>query len=151
MRLEERIDPFLEKVNVDALIVNWFPSLAESVRNIIVNRIGENKKYIKESWHESPDLRFSQVLVNDGYIPNMPGMWYYEEEYETLIEQGHKAADVIFWGQNFDKNMKRLPKTKWRPISSMTTDHIQAVLDGKFTKSSTYLKAFNDELTRRKK
>lgn len=150
MRLTERIDPFLEKVDLEKLLQKWFPTWEQTTINEILNELGERKKLITAFWKSNPDLRFGQMLVNMNILPNVPGMWYYDEEDEILINQGHDAAEVLFWGQNFDKDMNRLPKTIWRPISEMTSDHIQAVLDGEFTKHEVYLKAFNEELTRRK-
>lgn len=149
MRLTERIDPFLEKVDMDALILKWFPHWESSMINAVVNQFSMRRGELRIVWKENYDLRFSQLLVNNSLLPNTPGMWYYDEEPEILIEQGHDPAEVIFWGQNFDKDMKRLPKTVWRPINTMTSGHIQAVLDGEFTKNPLYLKTFTDELRSR--
>jgi hypothetical protein len=150
MRLTERILPFLEKVNIDALLLKWFPNWEQNARNTVANEYAKRKGEVQIFWEDQPDLRFSQTLVNIGLLPNSPGLWYYDEEEEILIEQGHDAAEVIFWGQNFDKDMNRLPKTVWRPIANMTSEHIQAVLSGEYTKNELYLKTFNEELTRRK-
>ena len=34
----------------------------------------------------------------------------------------------LLWGRNYDKNMKRLPKTEFVPIKDLNTDHIWAIL-----------------------
>ena len=34
----------------------------------------------------------------------------------------------LLWGVNYDKNMKRLPKTEFVPIKDLNTDHIWAIL-----------------------
>ncbi len=34
----------------------------------------------------------------------------------------------LLWGINYDKNMKRLPKTQFVPIKDLNTDHIWAIL-----------------------
>jgi len=150
MRLKKRIDPFLEKIDLEKLLKRWFPNWEPSTLNVVVNEFGIRKEELTTFWKNEYDLRFSQLLINYNLIPNVPGFWYMDEEDEILIAQGHTPADVMYWGRNFDKNMVRLERTEWILIKDMTTDHIQAVLDGKYTKHTVYLKAFNDELAKRK-
>lgn len=35
---------------------------------------------------------------------------------------------ALYWGQMFDKQMKRLPKTVWRPIKDLNIGHIKAII-----------------------
>lgn len=150
MRITERIDPFLKEVDIDKLLSKWFPEMEEDKKRNIKTEIFKNIHSIRTFWYDNPDLRFSQVLISSNLIPNYPGTWFYYEEDEILIDQGHEPRDVLFWGRNYNKEMERLPRTEWILIKDMSTDHIQAVLDGKFTRHPSYLKAFNDELERRK-
>jgi len=61
---------------------------------------------------------------------NEPGGWYYKEEQSFLLHVLKVAPEkVLLWGQNYDKDMKRLKKTKYRPIEDMSTEHIRAILD----------------------
>jgi hypothetical protein len=46
--------------------------------------------------------------------------------------------------------MNQLPQTDYRQIKDLNTDHIQAILDGNWTKHPLYLKAFNNVLNQRK-
>ena len=58
----------------------------------------------------------------------------------------------LTWGSNYDKDMNELPKTIWNPIKDMTTDHIQAILDGGWVKNNTfYEELFKEELKFRNK
>lgn len=51
------------------------------------------------------------------------------------------------WGVNFDKDMIKLPKTIWKPIKDLKTDHIQAILDGGFVSGNKFYKElFQEEL-----
>ena len=51
------------------------------------------------------------------------------------------------WGRNYDKNMVALPQTEWVPIMDMTSDHIQAILDGGWVKNNPfYEELFKEEL-----
>lgn len=92
MRSEERIDVFLNEVNLGKLLKRWIPR--RKIREKVLNNITENYKEIKTYWHENPDLRFSQVLVNTGNMPNIPGMWYYEECSDILREQKNNMRKI---------------------------------------------------------
>ena len=59
--------------------------------------------------------------------------------------------EYLYWGQNFDKDMNPLPKTIWRPIRDLNTDHIEAIILGNYCKNLTYLSVFVNELEYRKK
>ena len=53
----------------------------------------------------------------------------------------------LTWGNNYDKDMNRLPETVWNPIMDMTSDHIQAILDGGWAKNNSfYEELFKEEL-----
>jgi len=151
MRLQARIKPFLEKVDWEKMVKMWFPKGKKEARENILSNIKNSLVKIEKSWNENPDWRISQVLVNNGIMPNILGMWYYMEEDDILIDLGHEAREVIFWGVNFTKEMERLPETKWTLIKDLESDHIQAILDGGYTKNPLYLETFEAELKRREK
>jgi len=53
----------------------------------------------------------------------------------------------LCWGRNFDKDMNRLPKTEWVTIENMSTDHIQAIVDGGWVDNNPYYNSiFKEEL-----
>jgi hypothetical protein len=53
----------------------------------------------------------------------------------------------LTWGNSYDKDMNRLPETIYNPIKDMTSDHIQAILDGGWAKNNTfYEELFKEEL-----
>ena len=57
----------------------------------------------------------------------------------------------LTWGNNYDKDMNRLPKTVYNPIMDMSTEHIQSILDGGWVKNNSfYEKLFKQELKFRK-
>lgn len=151
MRNIKRIDRFLELVDNENLLTNiWKLPLDNGDLRAVLSLITVKRSEIKDFWMDNPDLRYSQVLINMGIIPNYSGFWYYTEESEILEEQGVDLAKIMLWGVNFDKNMNQLPETDYRFICDLKTDHIQAILDGKWTKHPKYLEAFNNELNRRK-
>ena len=156
MRAPERIDKFLSIVDKRHLLLNIWKICNEDSRDNIINfhsiltLIEINKVKIHDYWHENPDLRYSQVLVNLGIIPNYPGFWYYVEESDILRDQGFPISECLVWGVNYDKDMNKLPKTIYKYINELETDHMHAILDGSWTGNPEYLEAFKYELNRRK-
>lgn len=147
MRLKERIPNFIEKVNIENLLLNiWkLPVSKETIESI-----KKDLPRIQQLWTEYPDGRFSQTLVNNDYIPNYQGFWYYTEESEILKKQGVDASEYLFWGQNYDKKGERLPETRYRLIKELDTDHIKTILnEGHTEEGSEYRKALTKELEKR--
>jgi len=151
MRNIKRIDRFLELVDNENLLTNiWRLPLKDDSLRAVLSLIAVKNKEITEFWKDNPDLRYSQVLIGMGIIPNYSGFWYFNEEDDILEQQGIDPATIMVWGVNFDKDMNQLPNTDYRFICDLETDHIQAILDGNWTRHPDYLKAFNNELNRRK-
>jgi hypothetical protein len=153
MRPRKRIDVYINLLTEEVLhrlFIHWFNTNFEEAEHSIL----KNKRKIKKFWHADHDLRLSQVLINMGFIENYPGIWYYEEDNEALISAGCEPREVLFWGQCYDKDMKRLPETNWILIKDMTTDHIRAVIsymeERNRVLSPLYQQAFENELNLRK-
>jgi hypothetical protein len=67
----------------------------------------------------------------------------------SIIDDGsHELRrQYLTWGSNYDKDMNRLPETIYNPIKDMTSDHIQAILDGGWAKNNPfYEELFKEEL-----
>ena len=147
MRPKEKILIFLEFIKERKWNVfrNIFRFDAEIV-DTAIDRFYEKEQEIKDFWLKNPDLRFSQILVNLGIIPNIPGSWYYIEEDEILEKLEIPTREYLLWGQNYDKNINLLPETIYKPIKDLSIEHIQAILDGDFAKTEKYIKCFKEEL-----
>ena len=126
----ERITPFLEKVKIKKVIDDVWKLPVDS--SYVKHLFDKNVDVIKEFWLENPFLRFSQVLVNLGILPNIPGIWYYMEDSDILTALGYNPEDILLWGINYDKDMKLLPKTIYKPISELNSDHLRAIINGGF-------------------
>ena len=64
----------------------------------------------------------------------------------------YKLRHLLKWGRNYDKDMNKLPETEYIFIADMDTNHIHAIIDGKWvTKYNFYYYIFKDELKLRKK
>lgn len=58
----------------------------------------------------------------------------------------------LVWGKNYDKDMNRLPETEWVTIQDMTSDHIEAIIDGGYAANNKFYEdVFKEELKFRKK
>lgn len=110
---------------------------------------------VKKLWIKNPDLRLTQALINVGVMPNFPGFYYYIEDEQLMIDTGLlEARDILFWGQNYDKDNNRLDETNYILIRDINDGHLQAILDDVFKDPKThihpYYKFLTDELKIRK-
>ncbi len=145
MRPIERIPIFIKLIDWKDLLVNIFRLYKKDQKELdkVLNYINDNIDEITDFWKECQDLRISQVLVSMNIIPNSSGMWYYMEEDDILLQQGNNLADILLWG-TFGKSGK--DPFKRIPISSMTTDHIQACLDNVPNIHPKYIQTMKKEL-----
>jgi len=60
-----------------------------------------------------------------------------------------ECTQYLMWGQNYDKDMNKLPETIFKPICELTTDHIEAIINGNYCSNEMYLYVFNYELNKR--
>lgn len=160
MRPQKRISVIKELLNTDENKEKILASLlGDDIKEIDISATVEDWNvqydYLFKDWTDNPDMRIAQMLVTCNIIPNIPGFWYYKEDYKVLVDAGlAEARDILHWGQNYDKDMNRLPKTLWKPIKDLGTAHITAILgDIKAGKMKNirpgYIEAFELELERR--
>lgn len=152
MRAIERIDPFLDFITNRVMVILekiWKLNASEeemiSFHDYIIAHIEDIRNY----WKLNPDLRFSQVMISMGIIPDIPGMWFYVEEDEILNKLGIPAREYLLWGQYYDKDMEKLETPKRVLIKDMDTDHIRSILIGEWTRNPDYVKCFTEELALR--
>jgi len=138
MRTEKRIPEFLKLINMDMFCDTYgIPGISKLSRKTITY------------WKKNPDMRFGQMLINLGLAPDSMRLWADEDDM-ILINQGHPPENVLFWGQNYDKNGDRLPAVNWVLISKMNTDHIKKVLAFMTNRlPARYQTAFSNELQKR--
>ena len=134
MTREERIDLFLEKVDLTRLAEYW--ELDDPLPKL-------SKKTIRY-WKSNPKLRFGEMLVNQGILPDKFNIWC-DHDFEILIDQGNSPREVFTWGQNFDKDMNPLRNTNWIILKDMSVGHIKAILTGRWAVGYT-ARLFKNEL-----
>lgn len=149
MRPPERIDIFLENIDWDFLSERWDIKIDEDLQKKILSE--DNIK----DWKAFPDLRFGQLLINNGIIPDTFNIWYDEDD-EILRKQGVDLREFVFWGLNYDEDENLLPKTKYRLIKNLDTKHIRKILimfertQQLRNKDLIYVTALQEELNIRK-
>ena len=121
---------------------------------ILVNKIQTPDGTILESKHRHDykvykDKNGEEYMVDGGtsYLRRNINIEPYIEL--SIIDNGtHKLRrQYLTWGNNYDKDMKRLPETVYTPIMNMTSEHIQAILDNNYVENNKFYKElFEEEL-----
>ena len=154
MRIPERISIIMEVLKDHDKLVNVLATYKEDFIQYLPNVV-DKLNIIENIWKQFPDYRLSQVLTSQNIIPNVPGMWFYKEDEDVMIESGClEERDIYFWGKNFNKEGKLLTKTEFILIKNMETSHIKSILrdneEGLLRASKKYLEMFNRELNYRR-
>ena len=145
MRPIERIDDFLSKVDWDKLYYERWKINPDDLPRVHKSELDNMVHY----WKKNYDQRVGQVLINLGLIPDSLFAWN-DEEPNILISQGFDPAECYYWGNNYDKDMNRLPKTIYKPIRELSTEHILSIIDGGFIIfNRLYSGIMEEELRRR--
>ena len=144
MRRPERIPIVLANIDWEKFLTIADKKPSDDTLDGIFNALDT----LAEKWGKSPDVRLGQLLVNMGLAPDE---LFNLEEDQWMVDTGQiDAKDIMFWGVNYTKDMVQLPKTEFRLIRDLDTDHIEAILDGGFVrKGGTYEGYFENELERR--
>lgn len=157
MRTKERIPIVINnlknnKEKVLRYVLNkMYSEVSNDLLKEFLNRLDEKWNIFINVYKKSIDLRVTQALVISEILPNYQGMWYYIEDEELMIDCGLcKARDIYFWGTNYDKNGNELPKTKYKLLKDLDTEHIKNILKLNYI-SEKYRKMFNEELEYRGK
>lgn len=157
MRRPERIKIILDALSNDEnkkkVLDFWFPEDegCKVLEDMLLVWSTFRHDDIFEFWHYNPDLRLSQVLIALNIIPNVQGFWFYIEDEMLMIDtEILDATEIMFWGQNYDKDDNKLKSTNWILIKDMAKDHINAVLndvmEGKYVIEERYVDAFTKRL-----
>ena len=150
MRAKERIKIYLDllreraKSPISSLNDKNFVDIMQPTTDLNVDELYDE---LEKVWLENPDWRFTQLCVNTGLIPNLPGMWYYTEDREFMSNLGFPMREITFWG-TYGKNGNG--PLKHLLLKNMTNEHIKAILDTQFQLKPETLKVFSDELELRK-
>lgn len=71
----------------------------------------------------------------------------------VMDDENHETRrETLLWGINYDKEGKWIESgTIWARIKELTTEHIEAILDGNYVTTNPFLEqVFNDELKYRR-
>ena len=127
MRRPERIPIVMENMDFEKFIADL--NLLQKKSDVKKLAAVMDKMALEKYWIENPDERLTQVLVNTGILPNVPGLWYYIEEVDWLIEKKIlKFEEIKFWGRNYDANKNRLPQTQFVVLKELSKSHIRNIM-----------------------
>lgn len=153
MRPIERIDIYCALLKRRADLWDFINIMLESpVKDVLKESLFPILKFehhyntFKTYWKDNPDLRITQVCVNLGIIDNIPGAWYYTEDYELMKSFGFADRDVFLWG-TFGKSGKE--PLKRILLKDMEDSHIEAILNTQNI-SEERKEMFRNELNYRK-
>jgi len=119
-------------------------------KSMVLNNLLDNGTF-ESYWKENCDLRLIQIMISTGLIENLPGIYFYKEGSEHMIELGLIAPkDIMFWGRNYTKDKVRLEETEFILLRDMDSDHIETILlEEHVEKDSEYYDYFVDILKER--
>lgn len=138
MRPIERIKIYLDLIKNKPIInTNTEENFSLTLTNDIYSQL-------EKIWLENPDWRFTQLCVNTGLIPNLPGSWYYVEDMDFMLRLGFEPRDVILWG-TYGKDGKQ--PLSYILLKNMENGHIESIINTQNTRLKNY---FIDELNYRK-
>jgi hypothetical protein len=147
MRPIERIDNFLNKVDIPLLSLRWNIN-----DGLLLDILGwDNSDIFKPYWKENPDQRIGQVLINLELVPDNMFIWN-DEESDILKDQGIAPEEYLYWGSIYDKYMNRISLTH-KLIKDLDSEHISAIYQYMFKNgkelSQDYRTAFKNVLLKR--
>lgn len=123
MRKKERIPVVLEFFKNNEKAFNEF-TLTEKNFHDFINKFSD----IEEKWLEYPDLRFGQLLINMGIIPDNSSL--HKEEDQWLINHNYiNIEDIMTWTSYFNKEGEKLKQSKTVFLKDLTDDHIENIIN----------------------
>lgn len=149
MRTIERIDNFLEKVDWEWLLDNYWGTIHSCHSGIA---LATNSEWLSNKWKENPDLRIGQLLINLGFIDDNMKVWMVEES-DILAAQGLPPEEYLYWTANYDKDENLLETPITKLVKDLDSDHILNIFSffHKFNRvlPNNYVTAFNNVLRSR--
>ena len=94
-------------------------SFITSIKNYDFRASEDGKHFIDASFDENGDISYVRVGGNKDY-----------EKIDSYSIHEY-IRENISWGRNFNEKMERIP-TKYILIKDLGTEHINAILDGRF-------------------
>jgi hypothetical protein len=81
---------------------------------------------LENIWLENQDLRFTQLCVNTGIIPNIPGSWYYDEDRDFMENLGFSIREILLWGT---RGINGNQPVTYIQLKNLKTEHIISILE----------------------
>lgn len=132
-RIVERIPLFLERLDVEKLVLKlWYTTedKEDSDYHIDLQMIIEEVRdpSFEEFWLNNPDLRFGQLMVNEGF-PIFDAIYHLEESEILHNWCGYSRPESYIWGSNYNDDGSVREKTLYRFIDELDDKHLTTMVD----------------------
>lgn len=150
MRNINRIPLFLTRLDLEKLFSSC--NIESPVNGLELIRGHVYLSDFEERWKGNSDLRFGQLMVNDGFVEFES--LYHTEEDEILRLCGLSLPESLIWGSNYFEDGTQRKETLYRFVDELDDKHLATMVDdingeGKFVYQKRYAQAFSEELLRR--
>lgn len=91
----------------------------------VENKNGKLFSFFRHDYKENTDDEGNYIMIDGGFEYK-----HYSGELKTgtIEELISEIREQFTWGQNYDENNNRLPKTKYILLKNLTTSHIVGIL-----------------------
>ena len=156
-RIKQRIPLFLARLDIEKLVLKLWHTTEDKEDSgyridlqIIIETVRD--KDFEELWINNPDLRFGQLMVNEGF--NIFDAIYNLEESDILVEYcGLSRPESYIWGSNYNEDGSMRQETLYRFIDELDDKHLATMVDeangGDRYYSPNMVDIFVEELHRR--
>jgi hypothetical protein len=96
------------------------------IADIDIHLTNEMIDELENIWLENQDLRFTQLCVNTGIIPNIPGSWYYDEDRDFMENLGFSIREILLWGT---RGINGNQPVTYIQLKNLKTEHIISILE----------------------
>lgn len=133
MRIPERIPLFLSKLDVEKFVLKLWHTTEDkedSDYHIDLQMIIEEVRdpSFEEFWLNNPDLRFGQLMVNEGF-PIFDAISHLEESEILHNWCGYSRPESYIWGSNYNEDGSLRDKTLYRFIDELDDKHLSTMVD----------------------
>lgn len=156
-RIVDRIPLFLSRLDIEKLVLKLWHTTEDREDSDYQLDLQGIKDYIsspllEDLWTNNPDLRFGQLMVNEGF--NIFDAIYHLEESDILVEYcGLSHPESHIWGSNYNEDGGVREKTLYRFIDELDDKHLSTMVDeanaGSRYYNPTMVDIFCEELHRR--
>jgi len=113
--------------------------------NYVENKNGKLFSFFRHDFKTNTDDEGNFICIDGGHDYQRYSGELKQDEIENLIEQ---IRNQFIWGVNFTKDGKKLPKTEYKLLKDLDTDHVINILS--YFNNRAYNSAKDDKINNSK-